>query len=432
MSNDRSPAPAGADKLTSQQWGVIGVLLLLQATWSLDRSLPMLLVEPLRHAFKLSDSQLGMVVGLAYGTAYGIGGLLIGPLLDQYNRARMLSGMAFLWSGLTALCAFVSTFPLLLALRFGIGAAESGGSPASYTIISDVFPPHRRATMIGIFKTGSPLGLLAATVISGTVAVHFGWQAAFLLAGVPGALLAVAVIFVVPGARKPIPADDRPPYSLVEALRFMAKAPEVRWLMAAIIVFLFAAAGAGAFMMSLFQRVHGVSLQNMSWIYGTGQALGLAGPLLAAIACDRLLRRDIRLTLALLMGISVASMVSGLVMALSDNLWVAAGGMLATQVAGGAMTAPAFAVLLTLTPVQMRGTVTGTLSALMYLLGIGPAPVVTGMLSDALGGGEMVRYAMALTLLLNFAVLACLAMSSRALAGWRRPESEAPPIAHPA
>lgn len=387
----------------------------------MDRSLPTLLVEPLRHAFRLSDAQLGLAVGFAYGAAYGVAGLIVGPLLDRFNRVRMLSGMVLVWSGLTAVCGMVTTFPMLLAARLGVGAAEAGGAPASYAIISGIFPAHRRATAIGLLKVGSPLGVLAASVIAATIAVRYDWRMAFLVAGIPGLLLAILVLIVIPGGRTRPQANSIKAYSFRSAMAFMAKSPGMGWLMAGVIVFMFSAAGTGAFQMSLFQRVHGVSLKDMSWFFGAAQGFGSVGPIAAALICDRLTRRDVRLTLHLFSGICLACLTVGVVMALADNRAVALGALMAWHLISAGMSASAFATVITLTPPHMRGTVTGYLSAAMYLLGIGPAPFITGLISDLLGGGEAVRQAIVIMLLLNVVAVACFVISFRSL---RRLSSE--------
>jgi predicted MFS family arabinose efflux permease len=387
----------------------------------MDRSLPILLVEPMREAFKLSDTQLGMVTGLSYGIAYGIGGLIVGPLLDRFNRVRMLSAMVFGWSALTAMCGLATSYAMLVAARIGVGAAESGGTPASYSIVADTFPKDRRATAIGLLKAGSPLGIFAASVVASVIAVNYGWQMAFLVAGIPGILLAIIALFVIPGGIGKLPPSNHPPYNFRAALDFMGRSPGVSWLMVGIIIYMLASAGAGGFQMSLFQRVHGLSLKEMSWFYGAAHALSALGPIGAALICDRLARRNVRLPLMLLATISLVAMILGTAMSLSDNVNVALGMMIAWQIVAASLSAPAFATLLTLTPPQMRGTVTGTLSAGMYLFGIGPAPVIAGSVSDALGGGDMVRYAIVVMSMTYIIALACFAACYHKLKGHDKP-----------
>lgn len=411
-------SPGGEPALTPfRMWSAIVLLLALQVTWSMDRSLPNLLVEPMRESFDLSDKQVGLVVGVAYGISFGVFGFLVGPLVDMFNRVRMLSFLVVVWSALTALCGVVTTYPQLLLARVGVGAGESGGTPASYAIIGDIVPVHQRATAVGIMKVGTPLGLVCATAIAGTIGVHYGWKAAFLVAGLPGIVLALLVLVVIPGARRKDRASTPPSrFNLREAVQFIRAGPGIPALMAGTILFMFANAGVGVFIMPLFQRVHHVPLQQMSLFYGLGTVISCVAPIISALATDRLGRDRTDRSLYLFMFICFMCFASSTVMALSPWFSVAVAAMMVQQFCAVGLSPAAFGVLLKLTPPQMRGTATGTLSALMYLLGIGPAPFITGAISDALGGGEMIRYAQVMMAALNCLCIVFFFFCARALA----------------
>src|SRR5690606_13029058 len=107
----------------------------------LDRTVVSIVIEPIRKEFGLSDGQLGLLTGMVYGLTFALAGIPLGLLVDRVNRRRLLAVLVLVWSGFTALAGFAQTFAHLLLARMGVGAAEAGGSPASMSIISDLFPP---------------------------------------------------------------------------------------------------------------------------------------------------------------------------------------------------------------------------------------------------------------------------------------------------
>ena len=125
---------------------VVVLLLLVYMVHHLDRMIVSLLLDPIGREFQLSDSQLGLLAGLAYAVPFAIAGLPIGILVDRVHRVRLLSTLLTIWSGLTALSAFATGYWSLLMARIGVAAAESGGTPTNVSIISDAVPPRRRAT----------------------------------------------------------------------------------------------------------------------------------------------------------------------------------------------------------------------------------------------------------------------------------------------
>src|SRR6185436_5629951 len=153
--------------------------------------------EPIKREFGLSDGQLGLLTGLAFAISYSVAGIPLGLLADRVARKRLLSGLVAVWSGLTFLSG-IATSTLTLALaRIGVGASESGASPASMSLITDYFPKERRGLAMALFYMSTPIGTSLAFAIGGAVEANYGWRAAFFVAGGPGLLLSLIILLSV-------------------------------------------------------------------------------------------------------------------------------------------------------------------------------------------------------------------------------------------
>ena len=176
-----------------------------------DRMILTLLVGPLKAAFDLSDTQVGLLHGLAFTSLYVIVGLPMGWLTDRYSR-RVIAGMSVAaWSLMTALCGLAGSYAQLFLARMGVGIGEAGISPAANSMIPDYFPPSRVSLPITLYSIGGSAGAGLALIFGGAIVDYVsglgqvrlplvgtinGWQATFLVAGLPGLLVAAAFAFV--------------------------------------------------------------------------------------------------------------------------------------------------------------------------------------------------------------------------------------------
>lgn len=185
-----SPHPLATPAQPSpSRWLALGIITLIYSCHFLDRAVVSLVAEPLRKAFALTDSQLGLLTGLAFGVTFALAGLPMGWLADRVNRRKMLGWVVLLWSSATTAAGFANSFAALLLCRMGVGAAESGGAPTAMSLISDYFPPQERVTAMGIYYLGNTIGGLMCIGIAAYVVEHHGWRAAFYVAGIPGVLM---------------------------------------------------------------------------------------------------------------------------------------------------------------------------------------------------------------------------------------------------
>lgn len=216
-------APVESD---AYRYYVLGVLMTVYALNFIDRQLITILAPDLKRDLGISDSDFGFLYGTAFGVFYAVFGIPLGKLSDHWSRVRLLAIGLALWSAMTALSGLAKNFGQLGAARIGVGVGEATASPCAYSLISDYFPPHRRALAISVYSAGIYVGggisLYFGSSIASEWNVHFagreapfdlvGWQVAFLAMGMPGLLLSLLVLTLrePPRGRFDPPDEDAP------------------------------------------------------------------------------------------------------------------------------------------------------------------------------------------------------------------------------
>lgn len=193
--------------------GIVLAVLLAASTLSyIDRQIISLVVEPIKAAFGLSDTQVGLLQGLAFSLCYAVAGLPLALAVDRSNRVRLATGCVAVWSIATATCGMVSTYIGLLFARAATAVSEAGFSPAALSILSDIVPPQRIARASAIYLLGPALGVGLALLLGGWTLeyleasqglVLFGtrfapWQGLFICVGAPGLFVALLIFAIVP------------------------------------------------------------------------------------------------------------------------------------------------------------------------------------------------------------------------------------------
>src|SRR5262245_28827407 len=258
-----------------------------------DRQILGAVGEDVRKEWGLSDTALGLL-GTAFTLLYAVVGVPLGRLADRSERRRILSAGVFVWSALTAVSGFARSFTQMVVARLGVGVGEATCSPASTSLIGDLFPGTRRARAIAIWMLGLPLGLGLANGTGGYIAHTWGWRAAFYLAAIPGLLCAFAALRIKEPARgmaeeHAVGDRRRPgsPYALVLSI------PTLWWVIASGALHNFNMYALGAFLVPFLIRFHGVNTAEAGSIsmvvYGFSGMLGLYG---GGVAADALYRRD--------------------------------------------------------------------------------------------------------------------------------------------
>lgn len=172
---------------------MMSLFVLSYALSFLDRVIVATVGQALKVDLGLTDTQLGLAGGLAFALISSLVGIPIARLADRYNRVNLMTICLAACSLLTALCGMAQNFTQLMLCRVGVGIGEVGTTPAVHSLISDHYPARKRATAMGIYALGVPLGVLVGGYAAGWLTQNLGWRAAFIWIGVPGVLIAIIV-----------------------------------------------------------------------------------------------------------------------------------------------------------------------------------------------------------------------------------------------
>ena len=408
------------------KWYVLAILTLINALGAIDRSVVSVVAEPLKTEFLLSDKQIGMLGGLAFSLTFALAVLPMGWLIDRVDRRALLGITVTIWSIFTAAGALSSNFIMLVVARMGVGAAEAPSQIGSLSLVADTFPMKQRNTAVSIYIAGGALGAILVFIIGGWLLMHFTWRAVFFVAGGPGLLLAMLLYFTTrepergafdaghgPG-NEAAGKDGRP--GLKDIIGGMLGNAALRYAVPAITIGTGVTYSLTLWTTSFLVRVHGMSVGHGAIWSGVGLGMGMAvGSLLVGPLADRISKGDQR-KLALIptvaMGIAV---VACAVMILTDTLLVALAGLSVMALMTGFFIAPGYSIIISLTPPNERGTTLATTKLVSMLIGSGVIPMLTGMISDAIGGSDSIRPALMFTTALLLPATFCYVMIHKVL-----------------
>jgi len=406
----------GANSVDAQDlpsaWGartVLFLLTLIAMVQFFDRALMVVILEPLKQEFSLTDAQLGFLSGFSYAAAFALAGIPFGWMADRGNRRNLLAALLAIWSALVAFAGSANSFMALVITRVGIGAADAGGQPCSVSIISDLYPAQRRAGAVAIFFVGVPLGMASGFIVGAIVAGQLGWRTAFYVAAVPGVVLTILLLLLVKepkrGASDGISESKDLAPSLSETIGFMRSQKSLVYLMLASVLVTASSSAMMSWIGSLLVRVHSLSLENVGLLTGLCMGgFGAIGTLVFGWVADRQGMKDMRNQPRMMAIAAAVIAVSGTAVSLLPTVLGAAVSLalFASMVAG--LNGPTYALTQSLVKVRMRGTSMSTLVVLLNLIGVGVGPALAGILSDqfaAAYGAESVRWAMVCVLLMN-------------------------------
>ena len=172
---------------------VLFILMLTYASSYMDRQIVAILLENIKAEFGLSDTQLGLLSGLAFALFYSILGIPIARLADRHNRTKIIACAVGLWSIVTVLCGMANNFAQLFIARIGVGVGEAGGLAPAHSLISDYYSAGERSIALSIYSLGTVIGVVLGLSLGGYIAENYGWRYAFIAAGAPGVILALLV-----------------------------------------------------------------------------------------------------------------------------------------------------------------------------------------------------------------------------------------------
>lgn len=425
-------APGAPQEATRYGYVVAGVLAVVYTFNFLDRQFLSVLQELVKRDLHLSDTQLGWLTGAAFAIFYTVCGIPIAALADRSNRVRIVAVACGLWSLFTALCGFAGGFGALLAGRVGVAVGEAGGSPPSYSVLSDYFPREKRGAALAVYALGVPLGSMFGAMAGGAIGAAFGWRAAFWTLGAVGLVLTPLIPLLV---REPVRgACDPRPDPLVDAhaptptmfgaISYFVTSPPLMLTALAAGLTAFVGYGMLNWNVSLLLRVHHMPVAQVALAYALVTGLmNTAGTALSGPLVDRLARRG-SAWYALAPGIAILCSAPFLWGAALAPSWPVAVACLAgPALLNNTYLAPAIVVIQNNVPPAVRGTSGALLLFVLNIVGLGGGPLFVGMVSDALkpahGAAEALKLAM--LWLTPFFGLAFLCQLAAAAALPRRP-----------
>ena len=371
---------------------VLAVLFLGYVFNAIDRAILGVLLEPIRIEFNASDTQLGLLGGIAFALFYATMGIFLAALADRSNRRNVLAVCIALWSIMTALCGAAVNFTMLLLARIGTAIGEAGGSPPSHSLISDYYVLKERATALSIYALGIPIGQMIGVFCAGWLNEFYGWRMTFIIIGLPGVLVALLVRSTVAepargqsdqasSARANAPA---PP--IAQVLRYLWDLKSFRHLCLAAGLHSFVWYSGSVFNAVFFIRTHGMSTGEAGTWLSLFALVGTTGTFCGGFIADKLsVRLDERRWYLWVPGIATLVMVPFQFSSyLSLDLWYTIPSFCVMVVLASIFFGPSFAMTQALAPLRMRSVATSLLLFIQTLIGLGLGPLFVGIISDHL------------------------------------------------
>ena len=383
------------------------LLLLVFIASHVDRQIVAILQEPIRIAFDLTDTQLGVLTGFAFALFYATLGMPMAMWADRRNRRNLIAFSISLWSAMTVACAAAGQYWQLLAARIGVAVGEAGSNPPSHSIIADLYEPAERATAMAIFGLGVNFGIMFGFLIGGWVNDWVGWRWAFVIAGAPGLLIALAVRFTMQepprGLSDGLTSEIQPPpFFLV--VRTMWRDNRIRQLLLSNSLISMAGYAAIAWAPVYFQRIHGFSTSESGTFLALGIGLGGGlGTFLGGALADKLSKISEGWRAWIVSFSILAYLPAGYLCYQSIDPFWAIFWFTGPAALGGVYIGVNFAILQSLAPVEMRAVMASINLFVLNIIGLGLGAFSVGLISDLMSptaGVDSLRYGLMFTLLL--------------------------------
>ena len=377
---------------------VLAMLVLVYTFNFIDRQIVGILAVPIKADLGLTDTQLGLMGGLAFALFYTLLGIPIAMLADRSNRTTIMTVALVVWSAMTAVCGFAQNFWQLFLARLGVGVGEAGGVAPAYSLVADYFPPQQRARALGVYSFGMPIGSALGIVFGGLIAALIDWRTAFIVVGIAGVLLAPVFKMVVREPRaRPLRrrgAGGKPP-GFGEVMRvLLAQAARSGACRSARRPSSMMGYGLFFWLPSFFVRSYGLTLLDASLYFGAILLVGgMAGIWIGGWLADRFGAAR-RRSYAIIPAIAfLAPCRSTSAAVTSRSLAVSFVLFLVPTALGLVWLGPVLSAIQHVVPPGMRATASAVFLFVNNLIGIGLGTVALGALSDVLVGALRRRLA---------------------------------------
>jgi len=404
-----------------RRWSMLAVLFLVSTISNVDRQIMTVAIEPIKAEFHATDTQMGLLTGLAFALFYATLGLPIARWADRGNRKLIIAVSITFWSIMTAVCGAAQNFTQLFLARLAVGVGEAGALPTAQSLIADYFPLETRGRAIGIFAMAGVAGYAVALIGGSQIASRFGWHVMFVAFGMPSLLIAVLVHLTLREPRASLPST-RPASGerLGQAVAELMRKPSFLWQVAGATFYGIVSYGAVIFVVSHLVRSFSMSLAGAGAIFGTISTItATVGGLAGGYLTDRLSRRSVAAVPLLTGALMVAALPAYLIALLTHDLTV----LVVAMLIGGTLIFGAgpslFAGIHIVCGSRRRATAIALLYFMMNSIGLGGGPALTGVLSDTFGAAYGSAMGLRIAMLIAFAFLlpggACFLAACRAM-----------------
>ena len=280
------PAATAATVSAARRRMVLATLTFVYVLNFLDRQLIGILAKPIQDALRISDGQLGLIGGLYFAMFYCFIAIPVGWFADRTSRVTVLSLACAIWSGATVACGLAANYTQLVVARMTVGFGEAGGVPPSYAIITDTYPPGKRAAAFGIYNLGPAIGAAAGVAFGAAIAEAYGWRMPFIVVGVIGIVTALLVRFVIReparGATDAAPVAKAAPAQFWPTLRMFFANPVLMLAALGSGATQFVTYGLGNFAVLFLMRDKGMALGDVAIWYALVLVVGMGGGMIVS------------------------------------------------------------------------------------------------------------------------------------------------------
>ncbi len=392
-------------------WYMVVLLTIAYVFSFIDRYILGFLAEPIQKDLGITDTQMGLLLGPAFGIFYATMGLPLGLLADRKRRTWIVAAGAIVWSAATALTGLAKNFVHLFLARISVGIGEATLSPCAMSMISDSFPPERRGRPIGFYTTALSIGggiaaLLSAGVLSMTktdvslplVGQVAPWQFTFILVGLPGIIMGLLFLTLrEPPRQKIAHASSKEKSNLADMLRHVLSRWKIFGSFIGFVCLMMIVAYSHGFAALVYKRTWG--WENDFYALVNGIVLLTAGPItvnFAGYLSDKLFRQGRKdAPLLILIAGAFVLVPTGILFPLMPNPWVAVAVMFINTVGIALASATGVTALLNITPDDIKGQTVAFYYMVASMCGLFLGPTAVGVFSDRVFGPENLNYAMA-------------------------------------
>ena len=392
---------------------VIFLLMLVNVVNYMDRTALSALLPLIKTDLALTDTELGLLTGVAFAIFYGLFGIPIARLADKSNRRNIIAVAMTFWSAATALCGAASGFWQLFIARISVGVGEAGCIAPAQSMISDYVPVERRAGALSLHSIGVMLGIVAGLALGGWLGELIGWRVTFIVLGIPGVILAIILKFTL---HEP-PRGYADGNTVIEETMPLTEVGNFLWhcrsyvhLCIAMIIGNFVMGGLMVWLPSFYVRSFDLGVADVGFYYGLAHGIGgVVGLLLGGVLANHLIKRDERFPVWLGAG---AYFITGPIyyyVFAASSYWLSFVSIFFATVIYSLSNGPMLVVLQSVVKPRMRAIASAIVILFSSLIGFAGGPLFVGMTSDyfsTLYGDESLRYSlMAILALLPWGAL---------------------------